>query len=77
MPLLQKLRPRLPLQEINMDIGGVVHAFFNNAGPGGVFALIIVGGACTLYYFLVRWVVRTGKRDEPASPEEQPVSVDA
>jgi hypothetical protein len=60
-----------------MDIGGVVHAFFNNAGPGGVFALIIVGGACTLYYFLVRWVVMTGKGNEPASPQEETVSVDA
>ena len=60
-----------------MDIGGVVHAFFNNAGPGGVFALIIVGGAFALYYFLVRWVVKTGKENEPASPEENPVSVDA
>jgi len=60
-----------------MDIGGVIHAFFNNAGPGGVFALIIVAGACTLYYFLVRWVVKAGKGNEPASPEEKPVSVDA
>jgi hypothetical protein len=60
-----------------MDIGGVVHTFFNNAGPGGVFALIIIGGACTLYYFLVRWVVSTGKGKEPDSPEQQPVSVDA
>ena len=31
-----------------MDIGAVVHAFFNNAGPGGVFALSIVGGL--VYY---------------------------
>jgi hypothetical protein len=60
-----------------MDIGGVVHAFFNNAGPGGVFALIIVGGACTLYYFMVRWVVATGKETKAVSPEEEPVSVDA
>ena len=60
-----------------MDIGGVVHAFFNNAGPGGVFALIIVGGACTLYYFLVRWVVATGKETEADSPEKATVSVDA
>jgi len=60
-----------------MDIGGVVHAFFNNAGPGGVFALVIVGGASTLYFFLVRWVVATGKRNEPDSPEEGTVSVDA
>ena len=60
-----------------MDIGGVVHVFFNNAGPGGVFALVIVGGACTLYFFLVRWVVAPGKKNEPASPEEQTVSMDA
>ena len=60
-----------------MDIAGVVHAFFNNAGPGGVFALFIVGGACTLYYFLVRWVVKTGKMEEPVPLEEEPVSVDA
>ena len=26
-----------------MDIGAVVHAFFDNAGPGGVFALLVVG----------------------------------
>jgi hypothetical protein len=60
-----------------MDIGGVVHAFFNNAGPGGVFALVIVGGACTLYSFLVRWVVSAGKGTEAASPKEGTVSVDA
>jgi hypothetical protein len=60
-----------------MDIGGVVHAFFNNAGPGGMFALVIVGGACMLYFFLVRWIVTVGKRIEPASSEEEPLSVDA
>ena len=60
-----------------MDIGGVVHAFFDNAGPGGVFVLLVVGGACTLYYFLTRWIVTGGKQDEPATPEEQPESMDA
>jgi len=60
-----------------MDIGGVVHVFFNNAGPGGVFALFIVGGACIFYFFLVRWTVAPGKGSEPASPEEQTVSMDA
>ena len=73
----QKLRLRSPSQEINMDIGGVVHAFFNNAGPGGVFALLIVGGACTLYYFLIRWVIATGKGNVPDSPVERHMSVDA
>ncbi len=60
-----------------MDIGGVVHASFNNAGPGGVFALFIVGGACALYFFLVRWVVKTGKGNELTPLEEESVSVDA
>jgi len=60
-----------------MDIGGVVHAFFDNAGPGGVFVLLVVGGACTLYYFLTRWIVAGGKQNEPTDPEEQPVSMDA
>ena len=59
-----------------MDIGGVVLAFFNNAGPGGVFALLVVGTACTIYYFLTRWIVSAGKVNELDTPEEQPVSVD-
>ena len=60
-----------------MDIGGVVFAFFNNAGPGGVFALLVVGAACTIYYFLTRWIVMAGKPDEPATSDEQPMSTDA
>jgi hypothetical protein len=60
-----------------MDIGGVVHAFFDNAGPGGVVVLLVVGGACTLYYFLTRWIVSTGKKDEKNVSESQTVSIDA
>jgi hypothetical protein len=60
-----------------MDIGAVVHAFFNNAGPGGVFALLVVGTACVIYYFLTRWIVSAGKEYEPDTPEEQSVSMDA
>jgi len=60
-----------------MDIGGLVHAFFNNAGPGGVLALIIVGGACTTYYFLTRWVLSAGNKAEPAPVEEEPARMDA
>jgi hypothetical protein len=60
-----------------MDISGVVHAFFDNAGPGGVVVLLVIGGACTVYYFLTRWIVAVGKQYEPATPEEQPVSMDA
>ena len=71
------LTPRLPQQEINMDIGAVVHAFFDNAGPGGVFALLVVGAACAIYYFLTRWIVSAETQEEPANPEEQPESMDA
>jgi len=60
-----------------MDIGGVVHAFFNNAGPGGVFALLVVGTACITYYLLTRWIVSAGKDNEPNIQEEQPVSMDS
>ncbi len=59
-----------------MDIGGLVHTFFNNAGPGGVMVMLIFGAACTIYFFLTRWIV-SGGRDEAAIPDEQPVSVDA
>jgi hypothetical protein len=60
-----------------MDIGALVHAFFDNAGPGGVVVLLVFGGACTIYLFLARWIVAGGKQDEPATPEEQPESMDA
>lgn len=60
-----------------MNIGAVVHAFFDNAGPGGVVVLLVIGGACVLYYFLTRWIVSAGVQEEPAIPEEQPESMDA
>lgn len=61
-----------------MDIGALVHAFFDKAGPGGVVVLLVIGGACTIYYILTRWIVAVGKENEPvATPEEQPVSMDA
>jgi len=40
-----------------MDIGALVHAFFDNAGPGGVVVLLVFGGACTIYFYLARWIV--------------------
>ena len=61
-----------------MDIGAVVHAFFDNAGPGGMFALLVVGTACTIYYFLTRWIVAAGEKNEPVTtPDNQSVSMDA
>ena len=60
-----------------MDIGGLVYAFFNNAGPGGVVVLLVIGGACVIYYSLTRWIVGSGKGNEPATPEEHSGKVDA
>jgi hypothetical protein len=60
-----------------MDIGGVVHAFFDNAGPGGVVVLLVIGGACAIYFFLTRWIVSVGKKNEPTHSNEQVVSTDA
>ena len=60
-----------------MDIGAVVHAFFDNAGPGGVFALLVVGTACAIYYFLTRWIVAPGRQEKPAAPEEKLESLDS
>jgi hypothetical protein len=47
-----------------MDVGNLVYAFFNNAGPGGVFAMIILGGACVFYVLITRWIIagRQSKR---------------
>jgi hypothetical protein len=59
-----------------MNIGGLVHAFFDNAGPGGVVVLLVIGGACTLYYFLTRWIVSVDKKNEN-NLEEQVASTDA
>ncbi len=59
-----------------MDIGGLIHAFFDNAGPGGVVVLLVVGGACAIYYFLTRWIVTAGKDNKP-TPEEGTARVDA
>ncbi len=60
-----------------MNIGGVVHAFFDNAGPGGVFVLLVIVVACITYFLLTRWIVAPGKEQETTIPNEQPVSMDA
>lgn len=44
-----------------MDIGTLVHSFFNNAGPGGIFAMSILLLAMLIYFGLARWILRGGK----------------
>ena len=52
-----------------MDIGGVVGTFFQNAGPGGVVVLLVIGGACMIYYSLARWIVAGGKGAGVTKPD--------
>lgn len=60
-----------------MDIGGLVSSFFNNAGPGGVLVLLVIGGACVIYYSLARWIVAGGKGEAAAKPGEKSESMTA
>ena len=40
-----------------MDIGALVSAFFDLAGPGGVLAISILVIALVIYYSLTRWIL--------------------
>lgn len=44
-----------------MDVGNLVYAFFNNAGPGGALAMMILGGACLFYVLITRWIISGGR----------------
>jgi hypothetical protein len=59
-----------------MDIGGLVKAFFDNAGPGGVVVLLVIGAASTIYYFLTRWIVSGGRSHRPATQDEHTQGTD-
>jgi hypothetical protein len=41
-----------------MDVGSLVHYFFTEAGPGGIFAMSILALAMIIYYMLTRWILR-------------------
>ncbi len=45
-----------------MDVGALVSAFFDLAGPGGVLALSILLLALVVYYSLIRKIL--GRNDE-------------
>ena len=44
-----------------MDVGKLVHAFFNNAGPGGGVVISVIVLATTVYVSLTRWILRGGE----------------
>lgn len=43
-----------------MDLAGLVHYFFTESGPGGIFAMSILALALIIYFMLTRWILRGG-----------------
>ena len=44
-----------------MEIGQLVTLFFDTSGPGGVVILVVLLGACLVYWRLTRWIIAGGK----------------
>jgi hypothetical protein len=40
-----------------MDIGQLVHTFFDTAGPGGLVVVTVLTTALITYYRLTRWIL--------------------
>ena len=47
-----------------MDVGALVTAFFDLAGPGGFLALSILVLALIVYYSLTRWILGTKEKEQ-------------
>ncbi len=54
-----------------MDVGKLVYAFFNNAGPGGVVVLSVIVLATTVYVLLTRWILQGGDGEQSLVPGPQ------
>lgn len=44
-----------------MDIGSLVHYFFDGAGPGGVIVMVVFVLALSIYTLLTRWILAGGR----------------
>jgi len=56
-----------------MDISSLGYAFINTPGVGGVVILTVFITACTIYYFLARWIIAGGKHPDDKGPEQHEV----
>ena len=43
-------------------------AFYNTAGPGGVVVMVVILGACLVYWRLTHWIINGGKHERPHEP---------
>jgi hypothetical protein len=46
-----------------MDISNLAYAFINTPGVGGVVITLVFVTACSIYFFLTRWII--GSDDHP------------
>jgi putative effector of murein hydrolase LrgA (UPF0299 family) len=47
-----------------MDIGALVRAFFDLAGPGGILAFMILVTALIVYFLVTRWILGKPENDK-------------
>jgi hypothetical protein len=47
-----------------MTAGELIGAFFTTAGPGGVFVVLVIVVAATIYFLLTRWILHGAEVDE-------------
>ena len=47
-----------------MTVGELISAFFTTAGPGGVFVILVILLAATIYFLLTRWILQGAEVDE-------------
>lgn len=45
-----------------MGFWELVGSFFTEAGPGGVFVVLVIVVAGMIYYWLTRWILQGGKK---------------
>jgi len=50
-----------------MDISELITKFFTSTGPGGGMILLVVSLAASIYFSMIRWILRGGEE-----PEEHP-----
>jgi len=50
-------------------MGKVIHFFFTEPGPGGVFVLAVLAALCFAYALLLRWIAAGARVEAPTRRE--------
>ncbi len=46
-----------------MPIIDFISSLLTSAGPGGLIVLAVIGLAATIYFLLIRWILKGGEED--------------